>query len=650
MRNRGPEARSRFPLVKVAFVILVSLHIYIAHFIVKNGKKSSILDLNEILEVQESIAALPDASLSRRRDDTNLTLQQLEPDNDSPIDGEIIEHREKPDSQGGSITALHPVAPTNPGKQGQAATKVDQSSTEANVTISRPACFDNGSHCAYDQVGKYLESQAKFTIIHKPSDAIPSHRRIPASLSFNGTYIKNRRLEGPTDGSLTSLSEYNPHLLPLNEDLDATLLNYLTGRYHPDISDKEADQAKYLYVSRSTNMHNCGASMKRLGNPTKENSYLSLVLLDENLQPIPGASGAVNTFQVIQPSCYDRKDLSPFQDYTIIAARSTKGNDKKDQLFMTGSDRYTIIIPLDIRRVPAPTNDALYWNTKITSVPVPMIVEKGKSSEMFYGNGIQVRFMNNINPPIGAKPCHIVLKYNSMDWKKNYHVFDVPGFNGMASTYMEIRPHWQRTIRKINFYADRFEKYDDWELIPNGTFVKGMKDGHRTETDIQYSKHEPPQQFHAGLHVRSRDGRGTACCVDIEFAQNVTLKVGISHSTTKSRGYLSRFYAFHANSPATAVAMSGPFCLGRMNNETDVDAELQIFPIPDKSMLNASNVLYDCPHVTFPSGITEFQREKEFVVLSYGISDCYARSIVVSKSRIRDYLDINGTESWRQRM
>jgi hypothetical protein len=437
MRNRGPEARSRFPLVKVAFVILVSLHIYIAHFIVKNGKKSSILDLNEILEVQESIAALPDASLSRRRDDTNLTLQQLEPDNDSPIDGEIIEHREKPDSQGGSITALHPVAPTNPGKQGQAATKVDQSSTEANVTISRPACFDNGSHCAYDQVGKYLESQAKFTIIHKPSDAIPSHRRIPASLSFNGTYIKNRRLEGPTDGSLTSLSEYNPHLLPLNEDLDATLLNYLTGRYHPDISDKEADQAKYLYVSRSTNMHNCGASMKRLGNPTKENSYLSLVLLDENLQPIPGASGAVNTFQVIQPSCYDRKDLSPFQDYTIIAARSTKGNDKKDQLFMTGSDRYTIIIPLDIRRVPAPTNDALYWNTKITSVPVPMIVEKGKSSEMFYGNGIQVRFMNNINPPIGAKPCHIVLKYNSMDWKKNYHVL-------MFQVLME----WHRLIWK----------------------------------------------------------------------------------------------------------------------------------------------------------------------------------------------------------
>ena len=98
--------------------------------------------------------------------------------------------------------------------------------------------------------------------------------------------------------------------------------------------------------------------------------------------------------------------------------------------------------------------------------------------------------------------------------------------------------------------------------------------------------------------------------------------------------------------------MSGPFCFGGMKQETDVHAESQIFPLPDKSMLShafeVDGPLYDCPHVTFPSGITEFQRDKEFVVISYGISDCYARSIVVSKSRIREYLDVNGTESWRQ--
>ena len=54
-----------------------------------------------------------------------------------------------------------------------------------------------------------------------------------------------------------------------------------------------------------------------------------------------------------------------------------------------------------------------------------------------------------------------------MDWKKNYHVFDALVGNGTMSTFMEIRSHWRRSIQKINFYADKFEKYDDWELVPN---------------------------------------------------------------------------------------------------------------------------------------------------------------------------------------
>ena len=519
----------------------------------------------------------------------------------------------------------------------------------------RPDCFDNGSPCAYDQVGKYLESQAKFTIIHKPSDAIPSHRRIPPSLAFNGTYIKTRRTEGPADGSLTSLTEYNPTLLPLNDDLDPALLNYLTGRYHPDISDQEADKAKYLYISRSGNMHNCGAPMTRLGNPTKEQSYLSLSLLDEYLEPIPGASGAINVFQAIFPKLYYRDfiGLSPFQDYQIIAARSTKGNDKKDQLFIMASDTNTVIIALDIRRVSGPTNDASDWNTKITSVPVPMIAEEGKAADVYYGSGIQIRFMNDLVRTWNMKSC---LRYNSMDLHKNYHVFDAPDENGVMSTYMEMRPHWRRSIRKINFYADKFEKHIDWELVPNGTFAN-LINSRRNQADVLHStnkKGEPPEQFLPMNDITKGKGRGTACCVDIDFAPNITFKVGISHTTTPARGYLSRFYAFDAKSPTSTVAMSGPFCFGGMKQDTDVDAESQIFPLPDKSMLShafeVDGPLYDCPHVTFPSGITEFQKDRGFVVISYGVGDCYSRSIVVSKSTIREYLDVNGTESWRHWM
>ena len=160
--------------------------------------------------------------------------------------------------------------------------------------------------------------------------------------------------------------------------------------------------------------------MTRLGNPTKEQSYLSLSLLDENLEPILGASGAVNAFQAVFPrllrGCPWSFSLSRLSNYR---SNITKGNSKIDQLFMTASDSTTIIIPLDIRRVTGPTNDVLDWNTKIASVPVPMTVEEGKSSDVFYGSGInvrkpssdlfygtgiQVKFMNDLRPsPSGSK-------------------------------------------------------------------------------------------------------------------------------------------------------------------------------------------------------------------------------------------------------
>jgi len=50
-----------------------------------------------------------------------------------------------------------------------------------------------------------------------------------------------------------------------------------------------------------------------------------------------------------------------------------------------------------------------------------------------------------------------IMRYKSMDWKKNYHVFDALVGNGTMSTFMEIRSHWRRSIQKINFYADKFE-------------------------------------------------------------------------------------------------------------------------------------------------------------------------------------------------
>ena len=527
-----------------------------------------------------------------------------------------------------------------------------QQKQKQSVATTRPSCFDHGTPCDFDIVGKYLEASAKFTMIHKPSDAIPNHKRIMShSMAKNATYIRNRREQGPTDGSLTPLVEYNPTLLPLNSDLDEKLLDYLTGRYHPGFTDEDADKAKYLYIARASNLHLCGYNMKRAGNPTKELSYLSLALLDAELNPIPGASAVISTFKALLPRCFPLARMNPLQDYQVIAARSTRGNKKKDQLFLTASDTKTVIFPFDIRRVPGPTNDADGWNAKIKSQPIPMTPQEGDLSDIFHGVGLQVRF-NQIQPLDGGRACDNTLNLNIFDAMKNYHVFDIPDPNGGddADTYMEVVPHMKRSTRKINFYSDSFEKYSDWELVPNGT-MKNMKQGRRSKNDVltNFSK-EPPYQFPKpdSTVLESYRGRGTACCVDLEFG-NQTFKVGISHLTTDSRGYISQFYAFDLRPPKFLnVAKSGFFCLGGMNPETDVNAEMQIFPFPDSANLHASNITYDCPHITFLSGMTEYQADKNYVVISYGVNDCYSRSIVVSKKRIIEFLDVNRTESWRQ--
>ena len=134
-------------------------------------------------------------------------------------------------------------------------------------------------------------------------------------------------------------------------------------------------------------------------------------------------------------------------------------------------------------------------------------------------------------------------------------------------TYVELRPHSTRISRKVNFYAEQFDKYHDWELYPNGT-ISNFNDGRRGKSDIQsnqFKAGEPPQQFDPPKSAvfTSYKGRGTACCADIDFGKNQQFKVGISHTTTDSRGYISRFYAFDMRPPRfLVVAVRGPFCLG----------------------------------------------------------------------------------------
>ena len=138
--------------------------------------------------------------------------------------------------------------------------------------------------------------------------------------------------------------------------------------------------------------------------------------------------------------------------------------------------------------------------------------------------------------------------------------------------------------------------------------------------------------------------RGTACCVDMMLnvpgeggnGEYLPVKVGIGHSVTWKRTYLSFFYAFLPTPPFHTVALSGYFCLGAMKpsdigvTEHWMSHQSGIF----NSSMSWEENNYACPGVTFASSFIEKADDTGSFVMSYGVNDCYSRSIVIPKEKV----------------
>lgn len=491
-----------------------------------------------------------------------------------------------------------------------------------NFSKSLPDCILMGKECRFDEIGKYIEDSSVLKIVHPLSGVLPESRKVLRSSVKNTTYMKNTRLIGPRDGSETPLFEYNPTIVPITHDWDEKLKSYVTGSYHPNITTEDSERVQFIYVARVSNLHACVKGRKKMYNPTKEQSYLSITLLDIDLNPIDNASIVVSPMHAMMPSCYQKSGLSYFQDYQVIAARSTKSNSKKDQLFLFASDKASYMFPMDLRRVPIISHENSNWKTKMISLSVEI-----NNPPFSYGSGLQVRFWKNEDLiPKGAKPyCQEFLKYNKIGLRKNYHFFEHGNL-----TFMEHRPHWIRTTQEISFIAEKFHTYEDWpesKRFPTKTKVMNR---------FRKGAGEPNPTF---LHSnttrwrKSREGRGTSCCINIETKTSKTYKVGISHETTENRGYVSRFYAFDRKSPHFQIrAISGAFCLMNFDKKHDRFGSLQV--LNSTFNLADNSTTYKCPEVTFLSGISTYKKDNKLAIISYGINDCISRSIVVPKTVI----------------
>lgn len=143
---------------------------------------------------------------------------------------------------------------------------------------------------------------------------------------------------------------------------------------------------------------------------------------------------------------------------------------------------------------------------------------------------------------------------------------------------------------------------------------------------------------------------GGACCVSWNDKQTGrSLWIGIAHRKVPKREwmddphllgkrlqqppeqYASFLYAFAAHPPYRMVAESGLFCLPFATRE-EAEKVNSYHRLLEWDHLRFMGQTFDCPRITFVSGITEHATDSNKAIISYGINDCTSRIMVVSKS------------------
>jgi hypothetical protein len=488
-----------------------------------------------------------------------------------------------------------------------------------------PCLFNSNVVCRFDMIGRFLEDDPTIpNVVHRHIQAVPSYRRTPRAMANNRTYIVRGLTSFPDDATNkdatnATLNEYNPTILPLYKngpngtiisDFDQKLLDELTGRYHPDFSDAEADQVQYLAVTRSSNHYPyCipGGFRKFVDKGYNWVNYAGLALLDSNLQPVDGADVLID----IEKYYFMKRDTRLLQDFTVFAARTTRSNRKKDHLFLMTNGMY--VLPIAIRRVPPGIEtDESDWETKIKRSRIPQ--------DTMYGTGLQVRMTHqgdHANFNVRDKSIRIA-------GGKNMHMFE--SING--TTYIELWPHSNHTVKAVNFFLDSFTSFEDYDWYLQKQIATPDLRGGPSFVSM------PP----GGLSWKKDLNRGTGCCADFALPDGRPVKLGIAHSVAIGLSYLHRFYAFLPEEPFPVIAISGLFCLGHMTIEDRdithhwISGQDNAFK-PRQASIGGQG--YDCPKVTFATGITNMIGHGDnYIIISYGIDDCYSRSIIVHKKKI----------------
>ena len=157
--------------------------------------------------------------------------------------------------------------------------------------------------------------------------------------------------------------------------------------------------------------------------------------------------------------------------------------------------------------------------------------------------------------------------------------------------------------------------------------------------------------FHAEHYPNRKDlfipDRGSACCIRLEHPHTKKeYLVGVVHPKTPYPGkrlpkgmkpniYLSRFFAMEPTAPYEIVSRTGSFCFG-YSDETEIEGT--ILWNNSTKIMEMGNHTFNCPRIHFIMSIIDNHVNKSQVIISYGVSDCTSRFVMVNKVDIQAML------------
>lgn len=522
----------------------------------------------------------------------------------------------------------------------------------------------------YDDAGvKYLTTDNVNGKMRGTIYALPSiqHRHYPQNEVYNVSYFIEQRKFMTADGIGASkkkyigenkekvlenqknsmhLFEYNHMLFPLYSKhyrLSNTLLNQITGRYDCNCTNEtskdqpnnaftkdECDAVRYVAVFRVSNHAHCFGDLG-MKSPDVFQNYLGMALLDKNLTIIEGSDVVMDINQAFKSKRMDNQ----LQDCQLLSAPTHYSQDHEKMFLLCNS----YLTPVLLRRRKPEVQSKLTSNKHTV--------------KNIFGNGLELSLIgDNLS---GQEQKKNFLSLQLIPEAKNMHIFACK-----RQFYLEIWPSSPHIVREINL------------LFPSNSIDRVYQPFSETGVDI-VSKVDSPLSFdppdsHRALNFESKQPRGTACCIHMNW-KNSHVLVGIAHERTASTAkvflnqfekasYLSQFYAFKPYPPFDLVMKSGYFCFGWAEID-DVGCDNQPFACEvenfegsienpttkifgDKFPLHNGLILvneaYNCPKIQFATGIVEKSDDEDIVLISYSVNDCYPRTIQVSKDKILDML------------